>query len=881
MKKTFKIIGIVLVAIFILLLSAPFLFQGTLEDLVKKNLNENLNATVSWTDLDLSLLKSFPDAALTISNFNVINNIPFQGDTLASGKTLKLNMGISQLFKKGDDPIKVDRLVLDETLVNIKIDSTGNANYDIAVKKDPSEENIETDNEATAGFSFALKSYEIKDSRINYLDESSQTFLILKNVNHKGKGDLSAAATTLETETETLASFRINETEYLSDNNVSLKANFELDLENKKYTFLENEAKVNELPLTFQGFVKVNEEDSELDLTFNTPSSDFKNFLAVIPKEYVKELDDVTTTGDFTVNGMLQGVVDEDRIPKMDIKVKSNNASFKYPDLPKAVRNISMDAELKNETGFAKDTYLNIAGLSFKIDDEIFNGSGTIRNITENAIINMALKGTLNLANIEQVLPLELEQDLTGVIKADITSNFDMHSVDTEQYQNIKSNGTASLTGFTYRDEAFKDVIKIDKAAATLSPGNIVLNELKASTGQTDIDATGTVQNLIPWVMAKQDLKGNFDVKSETFNMNDFMASEGDASDATGNSTGKSSLSTAAKDEIKIPDFLDATMNFTANKVIYDDVVLNKTSGTIKIKNETADLKNVKSSAFGGDIALAGNVNTQKAVPTFAMNLDLQKIDIDQSFGQLAILKYLAPIAQALDGDLNTTLQLNGELNSDLTPKLATLAGNAIAQILTAEVNPERTPILSKIGEQAKFLNLDKLSLRNLTTALTFNNGNIEVKPFNFMIHDVKVTAAGSHGLDKSINYNLDMEVPAEHLGSEITNLLAKLDPKEVKEMKVSLPVGVTGSFNNPKVNINTNTAVKSLTQQIIAKQKEELTNTGTNIIQEILGGNKPKEENPKNTSTKPKSTETVVKDILGGLLGGKKKKKDSTKSGN
>ncbi|GHC64180.1 AsmA-like C-terminal region-containing protein [Ulvibacter litoralis] len=874
MKKALKIFGIILGLGIIFLIAAPFIFKGTLEKIVKRTINENINATVAWEDLDLSLFRSFPDAALTINNFSIVNNAPFKGDTLASGKTIKLDMGVMQLFNKSDEPIQVNSLFLDEALVNIKVDSLGNANYDIAIKKDaPATSEGETD---SAGFSFGLKNYEIENSRIQYSDAVTSTFLTLTNVNHEGSGDLSAALSTLSTKTEALASFKMGDVEYLSENSITLDADFQLDLENQKYTFLENEAKINELPLTFDGFVKINETNNEVDLTFKTPSSDFKNFLAVIPKEYVKELDGVTTTGNFTVNGMIKGIVDDTHIPTLDIKVNSQNASFKYPDLPKAVQNISIAAELKNETGLLKDTYLTIGGLTFKIDDELFNLSGSVRNLTENALVNLALKGTINLANIGKVLPMELEQELTGIFTADVTTNFDMASVEKEQYQNIKSNGTLTLTNFVYKDAAFKNDLNLSKASVSMSPGTIRLNELAATSGQTDIQATGTIENLIPWVMAKQDLKGRFNVQSNTFNVNDFMTSETEASKGTA----KASEASLQKESVKIPDFLDATIDFSAKKILYDNIVLENAKGTVGIKNEAASLSNVASKIFGGDIAFSGNVDTKNAVPTFGMNLDLKKIDIGQSFGQLELLKYIAPIAKALDGDLNTTLQLSGELTENLTPNLATLAGNAIAQILTAEVDKDKMPLVSKLGEQVKFLNIDKLSLRDVSTALTFNNGKIEVKPFDFEVKGVKMTVGGSHGLDKSIDYNLTMDVPAKYLGSDVTKLLAKLDPKEADEMTVSLPVGLTGTFTSPQVSLNTDTAVKALTQKLIEKQKEELTTKGTNILKDLItqnsGSTTPTDSTKTTTeTTKQEETTKAVKDIIGGIFGNKKKKDD------
>jgi hypothetical protein len=883
MKKFLKITGIVVLLAIVFLAAAPFIFKGSLEKIVKRTINENLNATVAWEGLDISLLKSFPDAALIISNFSLINKAPFEGDTLVRGKSLKLNMGITQLFNKSDEAIQIDGLLLNESLVNIKIDSLGNANYDIALKKEKNDSATPGPDEGS--FSFALKNYEIADSRINYLDESSKTFLILTDLNHKGKGDLSKAVSKLETQTEANATFRIDKTEYLNKNSITLDANFELDLENQKYSFLENTAKINELPLKFNGFIKINETNSELDISFNTPSSDFKNFLAIIPKTYVKELGGVTTTGNFLIDGMLKGIIDETHIPKMDIKIASDNASFKYPDLPKAVRDISMNAELKNDTGLVKDTYLNIGGMTFKIDNEQFNLSGSIKNLTENTLVNLVINGTLNLANIEKVLPVKLEQDLTGIIKADISTYFDMQSVEEEQYQNIKNNGTISLSDFNYTDEAFNNPIRISSAAIDMSPGNIKLNNFEANSGQTDINATGTIQNLIPWIMEKQDLKGNFLVNSDTFNVNDFMSSEEEEEEEEeGAATEKTTSTGAATEEgtVKIPDFLDATIDFTAKKVLYDNVVLENTKGSVRIKDEVASLSNVTSKIFGGDIAFSGNVDTKKSVPTFGMNLDLQKVDIGESFEQLDVLKYIAPISKALTGNINTTIKLNGELNGDLTPNLATLSGNAIANILSAKVNTNSTPLLATLSENLDFLKQENLTLKDVKTSLDFSDGKITVKPFDFNIQDVKITAGGSHGLDKSIDYNLNLDVPAKYLGTEVNSLLAKLDPEEANSMMVSLPAGLKGSFMNPQVSLNTKAAINSLTKTLLAKQKEELINQGTDILSDLIsGGNKPNDSISKGANTSTQQATEVVTDILGGLYGKKKKKKDTLKSGN
>jgi len=874
MKKALKIIGVILAILIVLLIAAPFLFKGNLEKALKNAINKNLNAVVAWEHLDLTVFRSFPDASLNLSGFSIINKSPFQGDTLVSGKNLSLQMGITQIFKSRD--LKIDGIRLENALINIKVDSLGNANYDIALKDD-SIENLAHSTEEKA-FTFQLKDYEITDSQLNYFDDASKTFFVLTDIQHKGSGDLSQEVSQLNTKTSALISFKKDSTEYLTKNKLSLDAVFKIDLKNQTYTFLENEARINDLPLKFDGFVKLNEENTEVDIVFSTPSSDFKNFLAVIPEAYLEKISDVKTTGDFTVNGKLKGVVDDTHIPTMDIQVSSDNASFQYPSLPKSVDNITIDAQLKNETGELKDTYLNIPKLTFRIDGEPFRVNGDIKNIVENPLVNMEMVGILNLANIKQVLPITMEQNLTGIFKADILARFDLESVEKERYDKMDVRGNASISNFIY-DAGFKNDLKISNASLSLQPGVFSLKELTATTGNTDIKASGTINNLISFLMNKQVLKGHFGVKSNTFDVNDFMASSEDSQKIETSKNEGNKNKSSNEESVKIPSFLDAILDFNANRILYGDLELKNAKGTATIKDETLSLSNFTSDIFGGSIVFSGKVSTKSETPTFSMDLDLNKIDITQSFSKVEMFKYLAPIAKALHGSLNTKFKLSGDLTKDLSPNLASLDGSALAQILTAEVDPAQAPLLSALGDKVSFLDLDRLSLKNVTTNFSFDDGKITVKPFNFDIKGVKINVAGTHSLDKSIDYKLDLDIPAKYLGAEVTKLLQKLDPKESSEMRVDLPVGLTGTFTNPKISLDTEKAVTELTQKLVAKQKDELVNKGTDILEGLLDGvikkdstktNNQQQNNQQNTQQPAKDK---VKDILEGFLGGKKKK--------
>lgn len=891
MKKIFKIIGIVLLVLIIGLIAAPFLFRGQLEDLLKRSINENINATVAWEDFDLTLFSRFPDAAVKVNNFSVVNNAPFAGDTLASGAVLQLDMGVMQLFKTSSgEPIAIDAIRLDDAYVNIKVDSLGNANYDIAKENPNASATADTLADSSGGFSFAVQHYELNNSRINYLDESTQTFLRLSEVNHEGDGDFSAAISNLNTKTEALASFDLDGVNYLNNNKLSLDAVIEMNLEEQRYTFKENEALVNQLPLVFEGFVQINEANNELDLSFETPTSDFKNFLGVIPEVYAKNLDGVTTTGDFKVMGSIKGIVDETHIPMLDIAINSNNASFKYPELPKSVEDIIIDAQIVNETGNVDDTYLRLGNLNFRIDQDVFNAKGRIDRLTTNPLVDLALKGKLNLAKLEQAYPLELDQDINGLLTVDMTANFDMESVEQERYQNIKSSGTASLKDFKYVSPELPNALNMAQANVTFNPGTITLNTLEAQTGQTDISAKGSIENLIPFVLSKEDLKGRFTVNSNVINLADFSVVE-DATGAQDEETATTSASNSGNAAIKIPSFLDAALDFSAGKVIYDNITLSNVKGNVTVQNETASLNNIRSDIFGGAIGLNGNVSTKNTTPTFEMALDLSSVDISESFNGLEMLQQLTPIAKALQGKLNTNIQLKGNLTDDLTPVLSSLAGNALAQLLTAEVNPQQMKLLSALDSKLDFIDLQNLDLSNLKTQLSFDNGLVTVKPFDFNIKGINVGVSGTHSLENSMNYTLNLKVPGSYLGSKVGSTLANLSNADLEKYTVDLPINLTGDFTNPQVSLNTQQAVTNLTQQIVATQKDKLKQQGEDKVRDVLGGllggNKTTTDSTatqtakdSTSRTNQSTTEKVVKDVLGGLFG-KKKAADTTKTNN
>ncbi|TWO32101.1 AsmA family protein [Seonamhaeicola sediminis] len=890
MKKALKITGIAILIITSLLIMLPFAFQGKIKDMVKRFINQNLNAKVEFSDVSLSFIRNFPQAQVRVNDLIITNFKPFKDETFATAKDISFTISIKELFKKvSDDPIVINTISIDEALLNLKTDKLGNNNYDITKEKEN-----QSNSESKGNFTFDIQDYKINNSAFYYIDEGSDILIHITELNHEGHGFFSTEVSELNTQSKANLSISLDSTNYLNSNPIKLDALIDLDLENSKYSFKDNKGYINDLPIEFQGFVKLLENGQQIDITFENPESDFKNFLAVIPKTYSKNIEDVQTSGEFKVKGSIKGLNSEETIPNLDIKISSNNASFKYPDLPKRVSNISIETELKNETGHINDTYININALNFKIDEDVFKSSATLKNLTKNMLVNAKIDGVLNLENITKVYPLELKNPLTGVLKGNIHTSFDMNAIETNTYQRIKNSGSVSITDFVFSSEDIVNPIHISQANMTFNPGTVSLKNFKAKAGESDISATGTINNLLGFLLSNNTLKGNFNVNSNLFKVSDFMNEDKTVSENNKTSGDKESL--------KIPDFLECIISTTAQTVVYDNLNLKNVTGTLFIKDQKASLQNMTSSIFDGKLAINGDVSTIEKTPIFNLNIGASDFDISQSFKNLELFQNLAPIAKLLQGKLNTSLNLSGSLDEEFSPVLSSVSGDALAELLTTKINIE-DGILSKLGSSINFIDFEKLDLKNVKTKLEFANGKVAVKPFNFKYQDIKIEVWGAHGFDKSLDYNAVFNVPAKYLGSEVNRLISQINDVQVNNITIPVTANITGIFTKPIVKTDLTSGVKNLTNQLIEIQKQKLLNQGKDkvkdLIGDVIGGNKTKTDSIKkqqnntvetvlndilknktpqdSTATdSTKATKKIIKNVLGGLIGNKKKDKDT-----
>jgi len=856
MKLLFKIIGIFLLLLLIGIVASPFFLEKNIDKIVRKTLAEQVNAEVDFSKINLSLIKKFPNATISIKDLTIINRAPFEKDTLLNAKKIMGAISFSQLFKGFKNGVAIDKILINEADINILVNENGKANYDIS--KPSTTESVAEKESTESNFKLNLD-YEILNSNINYHDQSSKTKIALHDLSHSGKGNVSSSVTDLITKTSLDLGYELNNVTYAKKMPVFLDATFEIDQENNKYTLKNNNALINHIPLAFSGFIQlVNEKNTDIELDFITKDASFKNLLSALPNAYKKDINGVYVKGNFDLHGSIKGIVNEIKIPIIDISLATLNSSFKYPDLPKGIDDITIKATVTNKTGNPDATRIDIDAFKMKIDQDNFSATGHLTNLSKNLTTDINTKGTVNLANLNQAYPVKLDTKLEGIINADLDAKFSLNDIENENYERIQRTGNVTLKDFVFSSEELPHPININNAEINFAENKVNLKSFLMKSGTSDISATGRLDNIIPFVLSDKVLKGNFNLNSNTFKVNDFLSSSEE--EASSQETSNEEGNVSSTDGL-IPSFLDITSTFYAKEVIYDNLNLKNTVGKLSIKDQKAILKDVTTNIFGGTIAFDGGINAKEKTPLFDMNLNMQKLSIAQSFNGFEILKKMAPIASALEGLFSTNLSLNGNLTSDLTPNLTSLKGKALSNLINAKMNPEKNNLISSLNQKTDFINLNKINLKDITTKLNFEDGKIKVSPFDFKLKDdISVTASGGHAFDGGLNYNLNMNIPAKYLGDS-GGILSSLSAQEQASTKVALPISLGGTLTAPKIGLNMKSAISGLSKQIIANQKQKAKQKLTNEVSKQLN---------KNISGK-------AGDVLGKLLGNQKKSNTAT----
>ncbi|HVO76238.1 MAG TPA: AsmA-like C-terminal region-containing protein [Ignavibacteriaceae bacterium] len=812
MKKFFKITGIVILVIILLMILLPFLFKGKIIEIVKKQANKNLNATLNFEDAGLNFFSSFPDLTLTLDELSIVNKAPFEGDTLVRLKEFSASVDLWSII--GGDQIKVEGISLDEPSIFVYVLKDSTANYNIT-KEEPK---AEADTAKGGNLAVRLKKYSINNGTVAYIDQTSDMALMIRNLNHSGSGDFSKENFMLETNTEIgELTFEKSGIKYLNKAKAKAEINLNADMKEKKFTFDKNEFQLNNLKLKFDGFVQKLEEGMKMDVTFASVNNDFKDIISLIPAVYSQNFEDIKSSGKMSLKGSAKGEYKGENLPAFDVAVNVNNGKFQYPKLPTPVNNVNMDLSINNPGGNADKTIINMKSLHLELGNEPFDASLLVKTPKSSPYIDAKAKGKIDLGKLKNALYMEGVTKLEGIINSDFSASGTIAGSDVKSIENISAQGNISVSNIVYGTSKLPDEVRISRGSLVLTPKRFNLNDLNIQIGKSDLKAQGDLENMVSYVLSDGTIKGNLSLSSNYFDVNPLMSGDEE--------TTSKSKDTSKVKATSLPERVNFTLNSNFKKIIYDNLTLTDVKGTIIIADQKAVLKNLSMNTLGGNIVADGFYHAPEGEnPDIAFSLVINDLGFKDAFKTFVSVQRFAPMAQYIEGKFNSKLNMTSTLDENMQPVWNSFNSKGSFNIKNAAIKDFKP--LQAVGNA---LNLDVLknpALNNVSTTFTITNGRLYVDPFSFKVLNYDVAVSGSNGIDQTIDYSLGVKIPASNLkqqGNKAISSILKKDVQLITANSVEVKANIKGSINDPSVSTSAGDIVQETKKEVTQQVKQEV----------------------------------------------------------
>lgn len=797
-KKTLKIAGITLGVILLLLLILPFAFQGKLAKLVKEEGNKMLNAQFDFRTLNISLLRNFPSASVSLEDFWLKGTGPFENDTLIQAGELTAAVNLFSFF--GDGGYDISRIIVKDTRVYAIVLEDGRPNWDV-MKPSPDAETPE-DETAQETFRIKLQKLSVDNLSVVYDDRQGGVFADLSRLEADCSGDFGSDRTVVDLKMETPSlTCRTGGIPLL--NKVSLEADMDVDadLAGGKFTLRENMLRLNAIQLNLDGWLAQTKQGMDMDLRLNTNEVGFKELLSLIPAIYAKDFQDLKTDGKVTLNAFARGSMEGNtKVPQFEVNLDVKDAMFRYPSLPAGVEKINISALVRNAGGPLDATEISVAPFDFVLAGNPFSLNATVKTPVSDPDFHLTARGKLDLGKVKEVYPLD-DMQLNGLVQADLELGGRLSMVEKEQFEQMQAKGSLRLNQMKL---VLKDMppVDIQQSVFTFSPRYLQLSETTVNIGKNDLTLDSRFENYLGYALKGSTLKGTLNVSSNHLNLNDFMSADTTAAVA------EVPADTAAMGVIRVPENIDFQMQAAFRELLFDKMTLTDGKGTLLVRNGTVDMRNLSFNTMGGSVTMNGAYAApQNKQPELNAAFNMRNISFAQAYQDLGLVQQLAPIFAGLKGNFSGNLQIDTPLDATMSPVMSAVQGKGA--LSTKDLSLSGVKFIDQVADIVKKPSLKEIKVKDLNIDFEIKDGRVTTKPFDLKLGDYNMNLSGSTGLDQTIDYTGKITMPADGIASKLGT--------------VDMTIG--GTFTSPKVGIGMASLARNAAEQALKGLGEKLGN--------------------------------------------------------
>ena len=277
-------------------------------------------------------------------------------------------------------------------------------------------------------------------------------------------------------------------------------------------------------------------------------------------------------------------------------------------------------------------------------------------------------------------------------------------------------------------------------------------------------------------------------------------------------------------------------MAVDVKRIEYKNLVIENMEGSMQLTGGVAGIEHLQMDMIEGRILSRGYVDTRGEFAEVDFDLEMKEMDIPSAYRSIVSVKKMVPMAKYCSGKANIEMRYHSLMDNTFTPLYESIdaKGDAYTKGLQFNQLDEFVP-LSQLLNNEKFT---QMTPGEVDVGFTVREGRIIFNPFDWDIDQSTFVVSGSHGIDLSMDYRIEMNIAKSDLGAGVNGLMqgvtalaggAGINIPQSDYIRVIGNLG--GNFNSPKFSTDFSENLKSSAEQIQAAVEERITEEAEKMI--------------------------------------------------
>ncbi len=230
-----------------------------------------------------------------------------------------------------------------------------------------------------------------------------------------------------------------------------------------------------------------------------------------------------------------------------------------------------------------------------------------------------------------------------------------------------------------------------------------------------------------------------------------------------------------------IPSNLDLTIKAEAEKVLYNDIVLNHFTGGMNIRDGGIELSETGFELIGCQTTMSGKyASTSPLRANFEYKLVAKDFDVQRAYKEIKLFHDLASSAEHASGIISIDYSLSGKLNESMYPVYPSLQGGGVLSVKNVKFNGWK--LFNTVSSTSGKADLKDPDLSKIDVKSSIKNNLITIEKMKFKTGGFRIRFEGQTSFDNRVNFKMRIGLPP--LGI------------------IGIPLRITGSSDNPKIKL-------------------------------------------------------------------------------